>query len=112
MVDHIVPVQRVVLGQQRDHAFGPREARVLGLRDLVQQAGVGGVVQVAEEVDADPVLRPAGNLHAGHERHADFERGAGRFGPAVGGVMVRQGYDVQPRRSGGCHDGGWRLRAV
>ena len=48
MVDDIVPAQGVVLRQERDHPLGAGEPRVFRLGDFLEQAGVCGIVEVAE----------------------------------------------------------------
>ena len=112
MVDDVVPAQRIVLREQADHPFGPDEARVLGLGDLVQQAGVRRVMQIAEQVDADAFGGPAGDLHAGNQRNPVFPGRQRGLGPAIGRVVVGQGHDVESRRRRGGHHSTGRLGAV
>lgn len=64
-MDDIVPAQGVVLCQERDHAFGTGEPRVLRLGDLLEQAGVRRIVEIAEQMDADPLPGAARNLYPG-----------------------------------------------
>ena len=112
VVNHVVPCQRVVLRQKGDHLLRPRVPGVLGLGDFLKQSGMRGVVEVAEQVDADAFRCAAGDLHPRDQRDPGFPGGDGGLRPPGSGIVVGQGDDVEARGGGGLHDAGRRLGAV
>ena len=104
MVDDVVPGEGVVLREQGDHPFGTGMPRVLGLGDFLKESRVFRVMQVAQEVDADALLRPAGNLHPGDQGYSVLNGRGGRLIPAGRGIVVRQRNDVQSGTGSRCHD--------
>ena len=65
---HVVPGQGDVCGQPLDDLPGPPLTAVSGQLNLVKQPSEARVVQIAEQVHADPGRR-ARDLHAGHQLH-------------------------------------------
>ena len=112
VVQHHVPVDRVVLREQLDHALGPGAPGQAAGLDLRQQGRLRGVVQVAQQVHRDAVAGGAGDLHARHEGDA---QGHGRVPgglPPGRGVVVGEGEHVQPGRVRGTGDVRGALGAV
>ena len=109
---NVRPRDRIVLRQQFDHPFGPGQPCVAGFTDFCQQTGVGRVVQVGQDVDADPLHRVAGHFHAGYQPDAVLPCGRESGLPARRRVVVGQRDYVQACGGSRTYDVGGRLRAV
>ena len=105
------PGDRMVRGDQVDHAPGPGQPIGSGALHLGGQRRIRRVGQVGEDVHAD-AARLGRELEAGHEQHARRDGRPRGLRPAGGGVVVGQCEAVEPRRQCVGHDGRRRLGAV
>src|SRR5690606_17875243 len=94
-----------------DHPPGTAQAGVAGTRDGGAEAAGGGVVEVGQEVDADPA-GGGGDLRAADEGHPGALDGGGGLLPPVPRVVVGERDDVEAGGGRGGHEDGRPLGAV